>query len=83
MSQITPAELLAQGISPRFNYDDLIAQIVAAHGVYVAIPLADIRGSHVAAKQTSLTQAAKVRGWRITTTTRCPGFIYAKLVVNQ
>jgi len=80
MSSLTPAELLSIGIAPRFSYDSTVAQIVAANGVWVPIPVTEISGRHVTAKQNSITQSARVRGWLISTTTRCPGFVYARLV---
>jgi hypothetical protein len=82
-THLTPAELLTQGLPTRINYDGLVSRIVEANGAYVPIQPHEIAGKLPTTKQTSLTQAALQRGYRISTTTRVPGFVYAKLVSHK
>jgi hypothetical protein len=59
MSSLTPSQLLTQGIAPRLHYDSAVAQIVAAHGEFIPIPVTEINGSYAATRQNSLTDPGR------------------------
>jgi len=69
------------GCRPRFCYDSVIAQIIAAPpGEWVLIDPARIDGISHGMKQSRLHQACRQRGLRIATVFRAPGdACYARL----
>jgi hypothetical protein len=80
--RITQAEAASLGIEPATRYHGIIHQIVSAKGAFVGIDPDALAGTEIISKQSTLLRAARVRGLKIVTTTRKPGVIFAKLVVD-
>jgi hypothetical protein len=69
-------------VEPRFRYEKIVAQIVAARGEWIKIDPSQIGGAHPGVKQSVLLQAGRLRGMRFNTTFRVPGWLCARLVTN-
>jgi hypothetical protein len=83
MPALTQTQAAALGIEPKFRYESIVSRIVAAAGEFVAIHPDELNGLHIASKQACLLQAGRKRNLKLTTTSRKPGVIFARLVVPQ
>jgi hypothetical protein len=70
-------------VEPRFRYEKIVSEIVAAGGEWIKIDPSQIGGTHPGVKQSALLQAGRLRGLRIETTFRVPGWLCARLVSNS
>ena len=79
MSKLDRAAVIALKATPA-KYQHLIDRIVAGAGAYVAIQLDELGGDHLFIKQSRLLCAAARCGVKITSTSRSPGQLYARLL---
>jgi hypothetical protein len=82
MSEQTHLAAESLVVEPRFRYEKIISEIVAARGEWIKIDPSQIGGTHPGVKQSALLQAGRLRGLRLETTFRVTGWLCARLITD-